>query len=104
MRNFEIHYSINRFQLTDINSVMINVIRDGCFEIFRLHKGDYWKRHRKLLNPTVQNYNILSSFYPKFNKHMRFMTENVLEGKVGKGQFDVYHILEACTLDMVCGK
>ncbi|XP_037050456.1 probable cytochrome P450 313a4 isoform X1 [Bradysia coprophila] len=70
---------------------------DGLFTM----GGEGWKKHRKLLNPTVQNYNILNSFYPKFNKNMKLMTE-LLEEKVGQGVVDIYHSLEACTLDMIC--
>lgn len=29
---------------------------------------------------------------------------DLLEAEVRKGPFDVYKILEACTLDIVCGK
>lgn len=58
--------------------------------------------HRKLLNPTVQNYNILNSFYPTFNKNVRQLL-SLLNNHAGKKSIDMYFFLEACTFDTVCG-
>lgn len=60
-----------------------------------------WKVHRKLLNPTIQNFRILSSFYPIFNRNMRIMVER-MQARCGGGQFDAYEPMEACSLDMIC--
>lgn len=61
-----------------------------------------WKMHRKLLNPTIQNFNILNSFYPTFNRNMRIMIDRMQE-RCGQGEFDAYGPMEACSLDMICG-
>lgn len=62
-----------------------------------------WKLHRKLLNHTVQNYNILNSFYPVFNKNVKELVL-ILNEHVGKESIDMYTFLEACSFDTVCGK
>lgn len=67
-----------------------------------MYIGDTWKLHRKLLNPTVQNYNILNSFYPTFNKNAKQLLA-LLHAHVEKKSIDMYFFLEACTFDTVCG-
>lgn len=66
-------------------------------------KGSEWKRHRKLLNPTIQHFKVLNSFYPIFNLHMAELVRK-LQGRVGAGQFNIYNFLEECSLNMICGK
>ncbi|XP_037044399.1 probable cytochrome P450 313b1 [Bradysia coprophila] len=61
--------------------------------------GDYWKMHRRLLNPTVQNTKILNSFYPCMNKTLQILVEKL--GKRDPNEsFDIYETLEACSFDM----
>lgn len=65
--------------------------------------GTEWKVHRKLLNPTIQNFKILNSFYPTFNRNMRVLVER-LEKYTSAETFDAYRMMEACSLDMICGE
>ncbi|KAJ6641744.1 putative cytochrome P450, partial [Pseudolycoriella hygida] len=61
--------------------------------------GDYWKMHRRLLNPTVQNTKILNSFYPTMNKCLRILVEN-LQDKDPNKTINIYDLIEVCTFDM----
>lgn len=65
--------------------------------------GGAWKAHRKLLNPTIQNFKILNSFYPTFNRNMRVLVER-MEQWAGGEAFDAYRMMEACSLDLICGE
>lgn len=64
--------------------------------------GNEWKTHRKLLNPTVQNYNFLTTLYPMFNENIRILI-NRLEAKCDSNEFDIYEFIESCTLDIIAG-
>lgn len=72
---------------------------DGLFT----SKGSQWKHHRKLLNPTIQHFKVLSSFYPIFNVHMAELVR-ALESRIGTEEFNIYGFLEECTLNMICGE
>lgn len=63
-------------------------------------KGDDWKMHRKMLNPSF-HYNIVNKFIPIFNKHLRTMVEKL---NMKSGQFDIHQVLKYCSMDMICGK
>lgn len=66
-------------------------------------KGSEWKHHRKLLNPTIQHFKVLNSFYPIFNFHMAELVRK-LESRIDAEQFNIYTFLEECSLNMICGK
>lgn len=66
-------------------------------------RGSEWKRHRKLLNPTIQHFKVLSSFYPIFNVHMAELVRK-LECRIDAEQFNIYRLLEECSLNMICGE
>lgn len=54
------------------------------------------------MNPSF-NLKILQSFVPIFNEKAKFML-NKLDEQAGNANFDILPFMNACTLDMVCGK
>lgn len=64
-------------------------------------RGQAWKEHRKLLNPSF-HYNITNQFIPIFNKHLRILVKN-LEQKQHQ-TFDVLEYLKSASMDMICGE
>lgn len=63
-------------------------------------RGQGWKQHRKLLNPSF-HYTITNKFIPIFNKHLRTLTKN-LEQKQHQ-TFDILEYLKTASMDMICG-
>jgi cytochrome P450 len=62
-----------------------------------LSHGSVWKRHRKILNASF-TLNALQKLIPMFQeKSMRSI--QLLEKYVGKGSFDVYENVAACSLE-----
>ncbi|CAG9861488.1 unnamed protein product [Phyllotreta striolata] len=59
-----------------------------------------WKKHRKLISPTF-NQQILDSFVEVFSEQADVLVGN-LEKHAGKGEFDVFHAISTCTLDIIC--
>lgn len=64
--------------------------------------GAFWKPIRKLMNPSF-NLKILQSFVPIFNEKTKSMLQK-LDKETGNANFDILPFMNACTLDMVCGK
>lgn len=69
---------------------------------FFFEAGTFWKPIRKLMNPSF-NSKILQSFVPIFNTKTNSMLKK-LDTEVGNTNFDILPFMNACTLDMVCGK
>lgn len=63
-------------------------------------RGQQWKEHRKLLNPSF-HYNIVNKFTPIFNKHLRMLVKN-LESQQNE-TIDVLETLKTASMDMICG-
>ncbi|XP_046734965.1 uncharacterized protein LOC124404676 [Diprion similis] len=61
--------------------------------------GSIHRAHRKTILPMV-NGKPLNTFIECFDRHSRRCVE-CLESKVDKGEFDVMHYMDDCTLDMV---
>lgn len=59
--------------------------------------GGLWRRHRKILNPAFSN-NKLNKFLPIVNEKTRRLTD-VLDGYVGKNEFNIVRLLSALTLE-----
>lgn len=83
----------------------------GCYDkpyfikFTQLQKGslfgniEYWRSHRKIMNPYF-GVNGLKSVVPIFNEKTKIMMKNA--GKYeGKGEFDVFHIMTALTLETI---
>ncbi|CAH1111817.1 unnamed protein product [Psylliodes chrysocephalus] len=74
-----------------------NVIAaDGLFT----SKRDTWKKHRKLIAPTF-NQQILDNFVEIFSEQAEVLVHN-LKKHAGKGEFDIFHTISTCTLDIIC--
>lgn len=54
------------------------------------------------MNPSF-NLKILQSFVPIFNEKTKSMLDK-LDKEAGNANFDILPFMNACTLDMVCGK
>ncbi|GAB0086096.1 Cytochrome P450 [Sergentomyia squamirostris] len=82
--------------------------RDGVYKYVSTLAGnglvclpaDTWKEHRKYLNPTF-SLKILQSYMQIFNKETNTLTDR-LKQYTGKPAFDIYELMDACTLDIVC--
>ncbi|XP_037028116.1 probable cytochrome P450 313a4 [Bradysia coprophila] len=61
--------------------------------------GDYWKYHRKLLDPTIQNTKILNSYYPTINSTLRILVD-ILNERNPKETFDIFPRIDACSFDL----
>ncbi|KAJ8949166.1 hypothetical protein NQ314_008288 [Rhamnusium bicolor] len=61
---------------------------------------DIWKRHRKIIMPTF-NQKILDSFVDIFSQQANVLVEQ-LKTYSGKEEFDVFHVVYKCTLDIIC--
>ncbi|XP_037040925.1 probable cytochrome P450 313a4 [Bradysia coprophila] len=61
--------------------------------------GDYWKYHRKLLDPTIQNTKILNSYYPTINSTLRILMD-ILNEKSPNETFDIFSRIDACSFDL----
>ncbi|KAK5638116.1 hypothetical protein RI129_012411 [Pyrocoelia pectoralis] len=59
-----------------------------------------WKRHRKVIMPTF-NQRILDEFVPVFAEQSTILLEQ-LKKEIGKGNFNVFHYVSRCTLDIIC--
>lgn len=64
-------------------------------------RGDDWKTHRKLLNPSF-HYTIINKFIPIFNKHLRLMVK-CLEQQQHR-DIDILDYMKFASMDMICGK
>lgn len=73
------------------------------FNCFLSWLGEYWKMHRRLLNPTVQNTKILNSFSPYMNERLKVLID-ILASKDPNEVFNIYEFLEACTFDVFASK
>lgn len=98
------HFSqiLNSPDATDKGDVrkIINRVMGG--EGLFTSRGGEWKRHRKLLNPTIQHFKVLNSFYPIFNVHMAELVRK-LESRIDAEEFNIYRLMEQCSLNMICG-
>lgn len=65
-------------------------------------KGDIWRRHRKLLNPSF-SYNIVNKFVPIFNKHIRVLLQRLEEFSQLGNAFDIHAVMKNCSMDLICG-
>lgn len=76
-------------------SVLYDVLvaREGLV----LAGGDLWRRHRKILNPAF-SIGILQDLIPTFDEKSKIFAKN-LEVEVGRGEFDVYGYISACSLE-----
>jgi cytochrome P450 len=61
-----------------------------------------WKRHRKIISPAF-NQRVLDGFVEVFGSQSTIMVEE-LDKLVGKGEFDVFHVVSKTTLNIICGK
>lgn len=60
--------------------------------------GNVWKKHRKAINPAF-GLNILQQhLVPIFDEKSKILVKNI-KNMVGKGQFDIYQHLGACSLE-----
>lgn len=64
-------------------------------------RGEEWKAHRKLLNPSF-HYNIINKFNPIFNKNLRILVKNLEQKK--NVTFDILDCIKSASMDMICGK
>lgn len=63
--------------------------------------GKLWKAHRKMLTYVI-NQRILDNFIESFDRHSKYMVEKLKP--LANGEiFDVFKIVESCTIDIVCG-
>lgn len=61
-----------------------------------------WRIHRKLIMPTF-NSRILESFVEVFAKQSEVMTRQMRK-ELDAGEFDIFHYISLCTLDIICGE
>ncbi|CAH1382167.1 unnamed protein product [Tenebrio molitor] len=59
-----------------------------------------WKRHRKIISPAF-NQRVLDGFVEVFGSQSTIMVEE-LDKLVGKGEFDVFHVVSKTTLNIIC--
>ncbi|XP_058806266.1 cytochrome P450 4C1-like [Phymastichus coffea] len=59
-----------------------------------------WRIHRKLIMPTF-NPRILESFVEVFSVQSEIMVRE-MEVEVNGGEFDIFHYVSLCTLDIIC--
>uniref|UniRef100_A0A1B0DNC1 Uncharacterized protein n=1 Tax=Phlebotomus papatasi TaxID=29031 RepID=A0A1B0DNC1_PHLPP len=82
--------------------------RDDIYDYIKSFTGDglvtlpaaTWKDHRKFLNPCF-SLKILQSYMPIFNNEVKTLIGR-LGQKIGSGSFDMYDMMDACALDVVC--
>jgi cytochrome P450 len=60
-------------------------------------KGELWRRHRKLLNPSF-SISILQQIIPSFDEKSLIFVRN-LEKEVNKKEFDVHGYVVACSME-----
>jgi cytochrome P450 family 4 len=65
-----------------------------------LSDGETWRVHRKIIMSTFHN-NVLNQFVENFAKNSRILADKMGEKCVG-APFDVYPLLNLCTLDVIC--
>lgn len=65
-------------------------------------KGENWRRHRKLLNPSF-SYHVTNKFLPIFNKHIRLLMDR-LQSFCKETTFNIHPLIQDCSMDMICGK
>ncbi|XP_063695952.1 cytochrome P450 4c21-like isoform X1 [Culicoides brevitarsis] len=63
-------------------------------------KSNVWRFHRKYLNNCFTP-KLLQSFMPIFNRSSARMSQ-YMSKHLGRGEFDLYHFVGKCTLDMIC--
>nr|XP_023026690.1 cytochrome P450 4C1-like [Leptinotarsa decemlineata] len=61
---------------------------------------DIWKKHRKLIAPTFHQ-KILDNFVEVFAEQGAILVDQ-LKKYSGKGEFDLFHVISKCTLDIIC--
>jgi cytochrome P450 len=61
-----------------------------------------WRVNRKLILPSF-NPRILEGFVDVFNAQAQILIRKLAE-EVGKGAFDVFHYVNLCSLDIICGE
>ncbi|KAJ8672685.1 hypothetical protein QAD02_003945 [Eretmocerus hayati] len=59
-----------------------------------------WRIHRKLIMPTF-NPRILESFVEVFSRQSQIMVKE-MEIELGGDEFDIFHYVSLCTLDIIC--
>ncbi len=67
--------------------------------------GDKWKKDRRMLTPSF-HFQILEGFFDDFNRNAAILNR-VIEDKllqVDNRELDIFPLLSACTLDIICGK
>ncbi|XP_063695954.1 cytochrome P450 4C1-like isoform X3 [Culicoides brevitarsis] len=62
--------------------------------------SNVWRFHRKYLNNCFTP-KLLQSFMPIFNRSSARMSQ-YMSKHLGRGEFDLYHFVGKCTLDMIC--
>jgi cytochrome P450 len=61
-----------------------------------------WRVNRKLILPTF-NPRILEGFVDVFSAQAQILVRK-LAGEEGKGAFDIFHYVNLCSLDIICGE
>lgn len=100
----DVRFSLNHKHHCDLTALneKNEVIEFSLLLSFIYKAGTFWKPIRKLMNPSF-NSKILQSFVPIFNDKTKSML-NKLDKEAGNRNFDILPFMNACTLDMVCGK
>jgi cytochrome P450 family 4 len=65
-----------------------------------MSEGDTWRIHRKIIQSTFHN-NVLDQFVENFAKNSRILGDKLREN-CGDPAFDVYPLINLCTLDVIC--
>lgn len=65
--------------------------------------AEMWKIHRKYLNNCF-NTKLLQSFFTAFNQSARILTSKIAVFSKNTEEFDIFHSIAKCTLEMICGK
>lgn len=66
-----------------------------------IQDGTVWKPIRKLMNPAF-SLNVLKSSMSIYHDETSLLLEN-LNHKVQKTEFDIFPLVNVCTLRMLCG-
>lgn len=62
-----------------------------------------WKKDRRVINPLFSN-NVVKLFMPTFNEKTEILVKSLKKHINEKRPFNISIYVNACTLDMVCGK
>ncbi|XP_063695953.1 cytochrome P450 4C1-like isoform X2 [Culicoides brevitarsis] len=82
------------------------VQKNYLYKFLGVNKGliasdaNVWRFHRKYLNNCFTP-KLLQSFMPIFNRSSARMSQ-YMSKHLGRGEFDLYHFVGKCTLDMIC--